>query len=154
MSSRSTLLACSFAAAAAGVCITAAPAAADGIDDYTPVNSADYLLSDPDRPGTAFFKTPDNRYCAIYWNTGYVGCDAVSMDAPPGTNQLRAATWEAAGFRFSDQPNFTHPDARVLPEGHRLTWDSATCGVGYQGTVTCAAGPHGFTLSAVYSVLH
>ncbi|MEU8898032.1 hypothetical protein [Nocardia sp. NPDC048505] len=153
MSSRSTLLACSVAAVAAGLCATATPAAADP-GDWIPVNRTDYLVSDPSYRGTVFFKTPDGRHCAIYWNTGYAGCDAVALDAPPGSNQLRVARWAPAEFVYSAERTFTHPEAKVLPEGHKITNDQTTCGVGFQGTVDCDVVDHGFVLSAVYSVLH
>ncbi|GAB2635481.1 hypothetical protein [Nocardia goodfellowii] len=155
MSSRSAFIACSVAALATGLCATAAPAAADGdLDNYVPVNPADYLVADPAYKGTVFFTTPDGRHCAIYWNNGYTGCDAVSLDAPAGTNQLRVARWEAANFLNSPEQTFTHPEAKVLPEGHKITHDQTTCGIGYQGTVNCEVVDHGFVLSAVYSVLH
>ncbi|MEV6361856.1 hypothetical protein [Nocardia asteroides] len=147
-------------AALAGAALTVAaltgagPATAQsGMADYTPVDPAEYQVDGPEYAGSVFFTTPDGRHCAIYWNNGPAGCDAVSMDAPAGTDQLRVGIVEAARFVDADRPTFTHPDAKVLPEGHRITRENTTCGVGYQGTVSCEAGEHGFTLSAVYSIL-
>lgn len=107
----------------------------------------------PEHAGTVFFTTPDGRHCAIYWNNGPSGCDAVPIDAPEGTNQVRVGIVEAAHIVAAEEPTFTHPDAQVLPEGHRITLENTTCGVGYQGTVSCEVGEHGFVLAATYSVL-
>ncbi|MFX0580887.1 hypothetical protein [Nocardia nepalensis] len=41
----------------------------------------------------------------------------------------------------------------MLSEGQKVSLGGTTCGVGYQGTVTCAAGDHGFTVAATYGVL-
>ncbi|MGY0503130.1 hypothetical protein ACWZHB_31990 [Nocardia sp. FBN12] len=150
---RSTLTVASGAALTAGFLAGGTAAAQSGIGDYTPVDPFDYHLPDYENPGSVFFTTPDGRHCAIYWNNGPAGCDAVSLDAPAGTDQLRVAILEAAHFVDADRPGFTHPAAKVLPEGHRVTSGNTTCGVGYQGTVSCEVGAHGFTLSAVYSVL-
>lgn len=43
--------------------------------------------------------------------------------------------------------------ANVLGEGQKVSWRDVTCGVGFQGTVTCESGAHAFTVSAQYSVL-
>ncbi|WP_280305770.1 hypothetical protein [Nocardia neocaledoniensis] len=147
----------SMLAALSGVAVTLAAAgtahAQSGLWDYTPVDRADYVVSEP-YGGNVFFRTPDGRHCAIYWNNGPTGCDAVPIDAPEWADQLRVGTLEAAHFVDSERPTFTHPEAKVLPEGHRVTSGNATCGVGYQGTVTCEVGEHGFTLAATYSVLY
>jgi hypothetical protein len=100
-----------------------------------------------------YFKTPDGRSCGIGPNGGPVGCDAVPIDAPTGTNQTVVNSWGPAEYRHSDTPSFTR-DVDVLPEGHRLENWGASCGVGYQGTVTCKTyGQHGFLISAVYGFL-
>ncbi|MFF2087913.1 hypothetical protein ACFVVM_29385 [Nocardia sp. NPDC058176] len=154
MSYRSALAVMSGAALVAGI-LAAGPAAAQSeLDDYTPVDPNEYLVPGPEYAGSVFFTTPDGRNCAIYWNNGPAGCDAVPIDAPEGTNQLRVGILEAAHFVQSEEPTFTHPDALVLPEGHRITRENTTCGVGYQGTVTCEVGEHGFTLAATYAVLY
>ncbi|MCV7284192.1 hypothetical protein H7J87_02515 [Mycolicibacterium wolinskyi] len=146
------------AVAAIGVLgLAAAPAAAadppvgaDDIDRY-PIAQGHY--SSPTDFYGVFFKTPDGRACGIGPNGGPVGCDAVPIDAPPGMNQTVVNSGVAATYRFSDHPSFTR-DVDVLPEGHRLENWGASCGVGYQGTVTCKTyGRHGFILSAGYGVL-
>lgn len=142
---------------AAALAITAGPAAAQtgDLDQWTPVDYRDYLATDAEHNGALFFETPDGRSCGFHWNSGPAGCDAVPIDAPPGTNQIRSSTIEPAHFVTADHPTFTHPDgARVLPEGHKITFAGTTCGVGYQGTVDCETGDHGFVLAATYSVLH
>ncbi|WP_040793698.1 hypothetical protein [Nocardia paucivorans] len=139
-----------------GALLSTAPVAhaqPDDLDGYTPVETADYQVPGPQYGGTVFFTTPDGRHCAIYWNNGPAGCDAVSIDAPEGTNQIRTAIDEPAHFLTSETPTFTHPEAKLLPEGHRLSLENTTCGVGFQGTVSCAVADHGFTLAATYSVL-
>ncbi|WP_256668029.1 hypothetical protein [Nocardia cyriacigeorgica] len=152
---RTALLGLAPIALAAGV-LVAGPATAQGtgLDDYTPIDASRYLVSDPALKGSAFFTTPDGRHCAIYWNNGPAGCDAVPIDAPAGSDQIRTGQFESAHFVNADEPTFTHPEAAVLPEGHKITLGGTSCGVGYQGTVSCAAGPHGFTLAATYSALH
>ncbi len=147
---RSALVA-SGAALAVGFLAGGTATAQSGIGDYTPVDPFEYQVAE--YPGSVFFTTPDGRHCAIYWNNGPAGCDAVPIDAPAGTDQLRVGILEAAHFVDADRPGFTHPAAKVLPEGHRITLENTTCGIGYQGTVSCEAGEHGFTLSATYSVL-
>ena len=142
--------------AAATLVFAAGPAAADpsGLDQLTPVDDTGYLVDDPNYKGTVFFRTPDGRECGFYLN-GPAGCDAVPIDAPQGTNQVRSSTLEPAHFLTADQPTFTYPGgAQVLPEGHKVSLGGTTCGIGYQGTVTCETGPHGFTIAATYGVLH
>lgn len=142
---------------AAALALTASPATAQpgDLDEWTPVDYTEYLATDAEHSGGLYFRPPDGRNCAFHWNSGPVGCDAVSLDAPAGTNQIRASIIEPAHFVTADHPTFTHPNgAKTLPEGHKVTFANTTCGVGYQGTVDCETGDHGFILSAVYSILH
>jgi hypothetical protein len=136
--------------------VSATPAAAaepppgtDIVDTY-PLAQGDYTTANDF--GWIYFKTPDGRACGIGPLGGPVGCDAVPYDAPPGTNQTVIASWGPAGYVHSDEPTFTR-DVDTLPEGHRLQNWLAGCAVGYQGTVDCKSGEHGFVLSAVYGVL-
>ncbi|ABK71643.1 hypothetical protein [Mycolicibacterium smegmatis] len=127
------------------------PPGTDAIDSYP---LAEGNFTSPTDFYHVFFKTPDGRHCGIGPNGGPIGCDAVPADAPPGTNQTVVEYGGTpAVYRFSENPTFTR-DVDVLPEGHRLTNWGATCGVGYQGTVTCRGyGGHGFVLAANYGVL-
>ncbi len=126
------------------------PAGADDIDSY-PIAQGHF--SSPTDFYGVFFKTPDGRHCGIGPNGGPVGCDAVPIDAPQGTNQTVVTSGVPATYRQSDTESFTR-DVDVLPEGHRLENWGASCGVGYQGTVTCKTyGQHGFILSSTYGVL-
>ncbi|MGV0742686.1 hypothetical protein [Mycolicibacterium sp. XJ870] len=126
------------------------PPGADAIDRF-PIAQGNY--TSPTDFYWVFFKTPDGRACGIGPNGGPVGCDAVPMDAPPGTNQTVVTSGSPAAYRFSDNPSFTR-DVDVLAEGHRLENWGASCGVGYQGTVTCKTyGHHGFTVAGGYGVL-
>lgn len=125
------------------------PAAADEIDKY-PNAEGNYTTAD-DFYGV-FFKTPDGRACGIGPNGGPVGCDAVPYQTPD-VNQTVVVPGTPATYRYSETPSFTR-DVDVVPEGHRLSYLGASCGVGYQGTVTCKTyGHHGFILSSTYSVL-
>lgn len=143
-------------AAGALALTAAAPAAAEppaGADDIDSFPIAEGHYTSPTDFYGIFFKTPDGRSCGIGPNGGPVGCDAVPIDAPPGTNQTVVNSGVPATYRHSDTQSFTR-DVDVLPEGHRLENWGATCGVGHQGTVTCKTyGRHGFVLSSVYSVL-
>ncbi|MGV0792279.1 hypothetical protein [Mycolicibacterium sp. XJ1819] len=140
------------ALACAPVAAAQPPPGADATDDY-PIAEGDY------RPGPppnyeVFFTTPDGIHCGIGPNGGPIGCDAVPMDAPGGTNQTFLTSGAPAEYRHSDTPTFTYPGVDVLPPGHRLENWGAGCAVGHQGTVTCKTyGGHGFTISAVYGVL-
>lgn len=126
------------------------PTGADDIDSY-PLAEGNY--SSPTDFYGVFFRTPDGRHCGIGPNGGPVGCDAVPIDAPAGTNQTVVNSGGPASYRRSDTASFTR-DVDVLPEGHRLENWGASCGVGYQGTVTCKTyGEHGFILSSTYGVL-
>ncbi|MFJ1456525.1 hypothetical protein [Nocardia sp. N2S4-5] len=140
-------------AAVAGLATGRAVAESD-LDRLTPVDIGEYR-TDSTEFGGVFFRTPDGRACAIHGDNGPAGCDAVPMDAPEGTNQVRVTSTEVARYVVSAAPIFTSPGgAKVLPEGHRLTLENTTCGVGFQGTVSCEAGAHGFTIAATYGVLH
>jgi hypothetical protein len=100
-----------------------------------------------------FFRTPDGRHCGIGPNGGPVGCDAVPVDAPAGTNQTVVNSWGPASYQHSDAPTFTR-DVDVLPEGYRLENWGATCAVGTDSTVICETyGQHGFVISSLYGVL-
>jgi hypothetical protein len=133
--------------AAAPMAVAEPPEGADSIDGY-PIAQGNYTT--PDDFYYVYFKTPDGRSCGIGPNGGPVGCDAVPLDAPPGTNQTVVNSWAPAEYRYSETPSFTR-DVDVLPEGHRLENWGASCGVGFQGTVTCKTyNQHGFLTSAVY----
>ncbi|BDB43811.1 MULTISPECIES: hypothetical protein [Mycobacterium] len=126
------------------------PSGADAIDAYP---LAQGHFSSAGDFYWKFFKTPDGRSCAIAPNGGVSGCDAVPIVAPAGTNQTVVSSWAAAQYRHADPPGFAR-DVDVLPEGQRLENWGTTCGVGYQGTVTCKApGSHGFILASTYAAL-
>lgn len=125
-----------------------------------PDEIADWPIAEGDfRPGPppnyqVFFKTPDGVHCAIGPNGGPIGCDAVPLDAPAGTNQTFLLSTGPAEYRYSPTADFTRDDVDVLPAGYRLQNQGASCGVGHQGTVTCTTyGHHGFTISGGYGVL-
>lgn len=128
------------------------PPGADAIDAY-PLAQGHFSANGPEDFYWVYFRTPDGRHCGIGPNGGPVGCDAVSMEAPEGTNQTVVNSWGPAAYDRSDTLRFTR-DVDVLPEGQRLENWGAVCGVGHQGTVTCKTyGSHGFVLAADYGVL-
>ncbi|MEV3963369.1 hypothetical protein AB0M34_21140 [Nocardia sp. NPDC050193] len=156
MSDRARLFAISTIAllTTASLAATAGPADAEGLDNLTEIDNSDYLVRSPDHAVTVFFRTPDGRSCAIHLDK-LSGCDAVPADAPAGTNQVRVSGSEPARYITSDSPTFTYSgEAKVLPEGRKISLGYATCGVGFQGTVTCEILEHGFTIAANYGVLH
>ncbi|MFD4366894.1 hypothetical protein [Rhodococcus sp. NPDC058521] len=125
-----------------------------GLDAYTPVDWTEYLVDDMNYYGSVFFQIPDGRMCGMYTNSGHVGCDAVPIDAPEGTNQVRAAVFEPGNYRYAEAPGFTVPGGqKVLPEGHKITLQNNTCGVGYQGAVACESSEHGFVIASTYGVI-
>ena len=125
------------------------PPGVDIVDTY-PLAQGNYTTADD--LGWIYFQTPDGRACGIGPLGRPVGCDAVPYDAPSGTNQTVVNSWGPADYVHSDTPTFTR-DVDTLPEGRRLQYWLAGCAVGYQGTVDCKTGEHGFVLSAVYGVL-
>jgi hypothetical protein len=159
-----------FAAGAACVAVVgvAAPAAAD---DY-PVADGNYTSAAD--PGWVYFLSPrgyggqrdgqpvDQFGCGI-GPDGTVGCDVVPKPmqisdepptvVPPGADQTVATPWQPAEYRQSDTLTFTR-DVDVLPEGHQLRNGDAFCLVGYQGSVSCTTGEHGFTNFSVFGLTH
>ena len=124
------------------------------VEDLTsfPLAPGNYQSSPP-YYGWVFFTTPDGRSCGIEPNGGGVGCDAVPLDAPPGTNQTFADAADPAHYRVSDAFIFTR-DAPVLPAGQRVQTMGGSCAVDFQGAVHCATqGNHGFILSTTTGVL-
>jgi hypothetical protein len=139
------------------VSVTPAVAAADDqpVDDIGiyPLAEGDFTVTGSANFGWAFFQTSDGRSCGIAPNGGPVGCDAVPVDAPAGTNQTVATGWSAAEYRSSQTATFTR-DAPVLTEGQRVETLGAGCALDYQGAVHCQTqGNHGFILSADHGVL-
>ena len=146
---------------AAVLCLSAVglagPASAEppgtAIDTY-PIADGNFSSPNPGDYGRLFFQRPDGRHCAIFPNGGPVGCDAVPLDAPAGTSQVTASPWSAGSYVHSDIATYTRDFAPVLPEGRRLVLMGASCGVGFQGTVTCKTSPdNGFTIAATYGIL-
>ncbi len=157
---------------AGAVCVAAvccAPLA--GADDY-PVAEGNYISTAD--PGWIYFLSPrgyggerdgqpvDQFGCGI-GPDGTVGCDvvphAVQIGAepptvvPPGANQTVATPQQPAEYRHSDTLTFTR-DVDVLPEGRQLRNGDAFCLVGYQGSVSCTTGDHGFTNYSVFGFIH
>ena len=136
-----------------GVTISVASAAVAPADDPAPpaddlngfpLASGNYASSSS--YGWVFFTTPDGRSCGIAPNGGPIGCDAVPLDALPGTNQTFADAANPAQYRYSDTQTFTR-DAPVLPAGQRVQTVGGACAVDYQGAVHCKTeGDHGFIL--------
>ena len=109
--------------------------------------------SSPDDPGWVYFTTDSGQHCGISPDGTVAGCDAVTADAPSDTNQTIVDDSGApARYVQSDTVTFTR-DVDVLLGGHRLENGRATCNVGYQGTVTCRIGEHGFTIAGHYGEL-
>jgi len=145
-----------------GVAISVASAAGAPADDTAPpaddlnsfpLASGNYMSSGSSY-GWVFFTTPDGRSCGIAPNGGPIGCDAVPLDALPGTNQTFADAANPAQYRYSDTLMFTRDAAPVLPAGQRVQTVGGTCAVDYQGAVHCKTeGNHGFIVSTDTGVL-
>jgi hypothetical protein len=94
---------------------------------------------------------------------GTIGCDAVPNpvqmgDAPPtvvppGANQVIASPGKPAEYRHSDTLTFTR-DVDMLTSGYELVNGGASCAVGWQGSVGCKTGEHGFTHYAYQGFTH
>lgn len=138
------------------VALCAAPVAVAEPATPEPPPVVDGLYNSPGDPGWVFFLAPQSYGgfgCGI-GPDGTVGCDTVpdpvpigsgspQPAVPPGANQTVAGPQAAAQYRHSDTPTFTR-DVDVLPEGHQLANGNAFCAVGYQGSVSCTTGDHGF----------
>jgi hypothetical protein len=154
-------------ATATAVCI-ATPAAAD------PYPEAHGRYTTPDDPGWVYFLSPPgyggsrdgravNQFGCGIGPSGTVGCDAVPdseqiSDEPPtpvplDANQTIADPQQPARYVHSDTLTFTR-DVDVLPEGHQLVNGAAFCLVGYQGSVSCTTGDHGFTHYSIFGYTH
>jgi hypothetical protein len=94
---------------------------------------------------------------------GTVGCDAVPdpvqmgtappVVVPPGANQVIATPGNPAEFRHSDTLTFTR-NVDMLRSGYQLVNGEASCHVGWQGSVSCTTGIHGFTQYSYDAYLH
>ena len=156
------------AMALAGALCAAAPAAAE------PYPVADGHYTSAADPGWIFFLSPPgyggvrngqavNQFGCGIGPDGTVGCDAVPDPdnagydprsvVPPGTNQTVAAPDLPGEYRHSDTLTFTR-DVDVLPEGHQLVNGPAYCLVGFQGSVSCSTGAHGFTHYSIFGNTH
>jgi hypothetical protein len=107
----------------------------------------------PGDAGWMFFKTEIGQSCGISPDGALAGCDNVSAQAPDGTNQTVVRASQPAAYIYSDTTTFTRDGVDVLPAGRRLDNGSATCNVGYQGTVGCTIGDHKFVIASHYGVL-
>ena len=136
-------------AAATGAPLPADSPPGHGVENY-PLGRG-HFTTEADA-GWVFFKTESGQACGIGPNGSVAGCDNVTMDAPEGTNQTVVRDSEAASYVHSDTPTFTR-DVDILPAGRRLENGSATCNVGYQGTVGCTIGDHKFVIASTYGVL-
>lgn len=133
-----------------------------GAEPY-PVAEGNYTSADD--PGWVFFLSPPgygNFGCGI-GPDGTVGCDVVPhpvpisdeppTDVPPDANQTVATPDQPGYYRHADALTFTRA-VDVLPEGHQLVNGDASCLVGFQGSVSCTTGEHGFTHYAVFGYTH
>ena len=154
----------------------ASPAAADPppSDDTNvyPVAQGHYTsVSDP---GWIYFLTPTGiggdrdgqpvtQFGCGLGPDGTVGCDAVpnpeqvgdvfATVLPPDANQTNAGPHQPGQYDHSDMLTFTR-DVDVLPAGRQLVNGDAFCLVGFQGSVSCTTGDHGFTHYSVFGTTH
>lgn len=112
----------------------------------------------PADPGWLYFRTDDLKgaipaHCGIAPGGALAGCDLVpSEDAPAGTNQTVVDGSDPARYTHSDAKTFTR-DIDVLIPGHRLENGPAVCWLGYQGSIHCEIGEHGFTTNTQHATL-
>lgn len=156
------------AMALAGALCAAAPAVAE------PYPVADGHYTSAVDPGWVFFLSPPgfggvrngqavNQFGCGIGPDGTVGCDVVpdpdnvEYDArtvvPPDADQTVATPQQPGEYRHSDALTFTR-DVDVLPEGHQLVNGPAYCLVGFQGSVSCSTGAHGFTHYSIFGITH
>jgi hypothetical protein len=158
--------------AAGALCVAAVGVASPAAADDYPVADGNYTTASD--PGWIFFLSPrgyggqrdgqpvDQFGCGI-GPDGTVGCDVVPNPAqignepptvvPPGADQTVATPWQPAEYRHSGALTFSR-DVDVLPEGYQLRNGDSFCLVGYQGSVSCTAGEHGFTNYSVFGLTH
>lgn len=159
----------------AAVVCQAPVAVADPADPGSwPIADGDF--STEGDPGWVFFLPQgfDGRGCGI-GPDGTIGCDIVPSRWPDGTSvqaglpgppgfyscgdaycplppadadQVVAGPDQRAEYGHADTMTFTR-DVDVLFPGYRVINGEASCGVGYQGSVRCDSGEHGFSVSAL-----
>jgi hypothetical protein len=57
----------------------------------------------------------------------------------------------SAATSSASQPRQTFSrDVDILPEGHRLVNGDARCAMGYQGSLSCHTGEHGFAFASIW----
>ncbi|GFG54954.1 hypothetical protein CQY20_19665 [Mycolicibacterium agri] len=126
-----------------------------GPESY-PLGTGNY--TSPGDPGWIFFRSDAYKsgaapmHCGIAPSGTTAGCDVVPSElAPPDTNQT-VVDENGARYIRSDTTTFTR-NVDALVEGHRLQNGPAVCWMGYQGSVHCEIGEHGFTLDHRYATL-
>lgn len=158
--------------AAVALSVCALWAATPALAEPYPVGQGHY--TSPSDPGWIFFLSPRGyggtragqpvpQYGCGIGPDGTVGCDAVPDPAnygndpetvvPLDADQTVATADQPGGYRHSDELTFTR-DVDVLPEGHQLDNGDAFCLVGFQGSVSCTTGEHGFTIYSIYGSTH
>ena len=166
--SRSAVLMANFTVALAGAPVAAAdpPSTPQPGDPYV---EAQGHYTGADDPGWIYFKEaesdgqPVGRWGCGIGPDGTVGCDAVPyptqigdappVDVPPHANQTVATPEQPGQYRHSDTLTFTR-NVDVLRPGYELVNGGASCAVGWQGSVSCQTGDHGFTLYSIWGETH
>ena len=162
-----------FGMVSAAALLAAAPALADPPGPQ-PWPVADGHYTSTGDPGWIYFLSPQGyggardgvavaQFGCGIGPGGTVGCDVVpdpvqigdapATVVPTGANQTIASAQEAGRYVHSDRLTFTR-DVDVLPAGHELVNGGASCQVGYQGSVTCQVGDHGFTNYNISGTTH
>jgi len=119
------------------------------VNAYAPANPAEYQVNDNQWYA---FKTPDGLTCVIQRNGGY-GCSGPISGAPHGASLVSGGPG-VPSFANSAGDVFAGVNAKPLPAGSRLSYQTVSCGS--DGSVTTCSDSRiqsGFVLSPAGSFI-
>nr|WP_040538716.1 hypothetical protein [Mycolicibacterium tusciae] len=119
------------------------------VNAYAPANLSEYQVMGNDWYA---FKTPDGLTCVMQRNGGY-GCSGPIPGAPQGENLVSGGPG-APAFSTAAGDVFASVNAKPLPAGSRLSYQTVSCGS--DGSVTTCSDSRiqsGFVLSPTGSYI-
>jgi hypothetical protein len=119
------------------------------VNAYAPVNLSEYQVADTEWYA---IKTPDGLTCVIQRNGGY-GCSGPIPGAPEGASLVSGGPG-VPSFANSPGDVFAGVNAKPLPAGSRLSYQTVSCGS--DGSVTTCSDSRiqsGFVLSPAGSFI-
>lgn len=119
------------------------------VNAYAPVKLSDYVVMDNQWYA---FKTPDGLTCVMQRNGGY-GCSGPIPAAPNGANLVSGGPG-VPGFAGADADVFAGVNAKPMPAGSRMSYQTVSCGSdGTTTTCSDSRNQSGFVLSPAGSYI-